>query len=43
MLLGAIRQAGPWACLLFVLWMGVLVPFIEEMFFRGARVYDATG
>lgn len=31
----AIRGAGLWACLLVVLWMGVLVPIIEELFFRG--------
>ena len=35
MVLEAIRQAGPWTCAMVVLWMGLLAPIIEELFYRG--------
>jgi membrane protease YdiL (CAAX protease family) len=39
----AIRGSGPWASVLVVLWMGVLVPIIEELFFRGVAFKALLG
>jgi membrane protease YdiL (CAAX protease family) len=43
MVLEAIRQAGPWAYAMAVLWMGVLEPIIEELFYRGLVLKALSG